>query len=120
MKLTPSQKALLQHRLSADVIAGCLADTEELKISLAEAEEAERKISAWVEAGQLPLEQMNKVEIEVVRDCLDGSTFFADEDDNIALGYTTRGKQRTFHKAADQLEAEILRVTGAPVRTIRS
>lgn len=119
MKLTKTQIDLLDHHLSAGVIAEVLAETEDLAISLAEAEKAVDTVDRMVASGDLPLESLSRVELEVVIDCLEGSTYFCGEGDAIALGETTRGRQAERHKAANALEKAVSAAAGRQVLCTR-
>lgn len=119
MKLTKTQIDILDHRLSSGCVADCLADTEELGISLTDAECAVEKIKRMVKEGEIPLESLTPTELEVVIDCLDGSTYFANADDAVTLHETTRGAVLEAHKAATRLEAEISKAAGRRVLCVR-
>lgn len=119
MKLASLEIDILEHRLSSGSIAECLADTEELDISLVEAEAAVAQVMADVKAGNLPLYTYSRIELEVVIDCLDGSTYFAGSDDAVAEGNLTRQKLTAQHKAADTLESAVSLVAGRRVKCVR-
>lgn len=119
MKLTTIQADILDHRLGSGCVADVLADTEELGISLEEAESAVASVERMIKSGDLPLESLTRIEREVLIDCLDGSTYFCDEGDAIALGETTRGKQLACHKAANALESAFGKAFGRDVECVR-
>lgn len=119
MKLTPTQIAILDHRLSTGNIPDVLAETEELGISLAEAEAAAASVARMIEAREIPMEKLSRAEQEVLADCIEGSTYFCDELDAIALGQTTRGKQYRHHAAADHLEKAFSIAFGRRIRCVR-
>lgn len=120
MKLTKTQIDILDHHLSSGCVADVLADTEELGISLNAAERAVANVERMVATGELPLESLTREEREVVIDCLEGSTYFCDWDDAIALGESTRGKQLEAHKAANSLEKILSTTFGRRVECVRA
>ena len=124
MKLTPTQIDILDHRMSlgAEHIAECIWSNEEFDppTTQAEAEAACASVEKMLLAGFIPLESLTLAERRVMDDLLDGSTYFANEEDAIALGETTRSKSRTRHKAADELETAFTAAFGERVRCARS
>ncbi len=103
MKLTPIQKDILLHRLDSGCIAEVLVESDYMT-DLYSAEAAVDSVTVKVKSGVLDLESMPQTECWVLEDCLDGSTYFADEDYAIERNQTTKSKSRTAHKAADALE----------------
>ncbi len=114
MKLTPTQKDLLLHR-PEDCIVECLADTEELNITADQAQTAVAEVTAMIETGEIDIVGLNRIQREVFKDMLDGSTYFCDADDAIALGETTKGKVAGAHRNADALEQAYFSVTNERV-----
>ncbi len=134
MKLTPTQRAILEHRLSADTVPSVLASSTASEAAdkvgeygtpawnatydrveaetLPGFENAAQVVKRMVNSLDLPLESLTPAEMAVVIDCLEGSTFFADEEDAIARGYTTASKARHAHTAAAYLAQAIELVTG--------
>lgn len=112
-KLTPTEREILMHRLES----GCIADVlfESDVAPLDEAENAVHRVTNFVKESALPLEDFTRLELEVVEDCLDGSTYFADYDDAMARNQTTRSKVRKWNKAADDLEDAVSKAVGHPV-----
>jgi hypothetical protein len=146
MKLTPTQYELIDHRLSlgAELFVEVLMDhAEEPPWTEAEVSSAWEAVNQQVARRVVTLEKLTPCELEIFCDCLEGSTFFCDREDAVALyelgtaelrakvkrplyltegkphGYS-RSKLRTMNKAADELQAEILRATGRRCTTQRS
>lgn len=115
MKLTPTQYLILEHRISGGTIAEVLADTEDLNVTYDEAQIAVDAVEKMINSRNLPLETLTPLELEVVIDCLDGSTFFASADNAIACGEYTRSKLNTALKAAAELEDAVSKVAGRRV-----
>lgn len=122
MKLTKPMKEILLHRLEEGVIAGVLECSE--ICTETEAEEAEARVISAVNSGEIDLSKLTTVEWEVFKDALDGSTFFADSADAVALGPKgggyTRGQLLTWHKAANALEAACRAERGSDVTIPRN
>jgi len=115
--LTPTEREILMHRLDS----GCVADVlfESDLAPLDEAENAVHRVTNFVKARTLPLEDLTTLELAVVEDCLDGCTYFADCDDAMARNQTTRAKVRGWHKAADALEEAVSKAVGHQVTCAR-
>lgn len=104
MKLTKTQIEILMHRIDADVIPGVLADTEELNITEVEAEEAQKRIEMFIQSGQIPMNSLTRVEKEVLKDAMDGSTFFACAESGLNDGMIKTQKVSALNRSADELE----------------
>ncbi len=117
MKITPTQAAILEHRLSAGTIPEVFADSEP-PVPISETEKAVVEVEGFIALRFLPFETMTKLELEVIIDCLDGSTFFGGggAEDAVAEGTLSRSKLQRWHKAADELEEMVSKAAGHPVR----
>lgn len=142
MKLTPTQYAILDHRLSAETIPEVLASTVASEAAekvarygtdgwnavydrvesenLPRFRSAHTEVIKMIEKRDLPLETLTPDQLAVAIDCLEGSTFFADWEDRIACGESTKSKLNTAHKAADQLESALSVVAGRDVECVRN
>lgn len=58
------------------------------------------------EEKQIDVNGLYAIEVEIIRDCLNGSTFFAPIEDEIADGKLTRYKANKYFEAADELGKE--------------
>lgn len=112
MKLTTLQKDFLQHRLDAECTAECLAETEELGISLEEASRGTSSLASKITSSDIDFSSLDNVELEALEDCFSGSTWFANLEDAIALGEISKGKAMAMHKAVNALEDAIFHATG--------
>lgn len=96
MHLTNQEWLLLEHRLClADCLADVLHDTFDWDAK--EVEECAREMYRELQADHqiLPKHLLPGIPREILRDCLDGSTYFADIDDAVATGEVTRGMRLT-------------------------
>lgn len=64
---------------------------------------AAAQIERCIELGSVNLEALTPVELFVLQDCLDGSTYFASADNAIASGEVTWGKVESHRQAAARL-----------------
>lgn len=117
MKITPTQRMILEHRLDAGVIPDVLAESEICTVE--QGEIACASIERMLRENEIKFEILTQWELEVVIDCLDGSAFFANSKDAVALGEISKSQLNTMHKAADQLQDEILKTTGRKVYCVR-
>jgi hypothetical protein len=119
MKLTKSTRELILHRLGmTDTIAACLADTDDIGCTEAEAQSAADRVLAAVErSDEIDLQSLPKLDLEVLIDAIDGSTAFADIEDMIFLKACgmTRGKFLSMKRAASEIEKSVLAETGRRV-----
>ena len=104
-------KDLLNHRLESGTIPGVLADSD-IGICEDDAIHAEGSVTTLVQSGEIDLRKLDMVQLALFRDALEGTTYFANEEDAIASGETTKAKMRTAHKAADRLEEAFKSETG--------
>lgn len=102
MKFTPTQREILLHRLCVpDALADCLEEGFERE---------EVMFTAGVLAQQIQqgegwdFEEASELEKAIIKDCCNGSTFFASSEDAVATGEISRGKLRRWNMAADLLE----------------
>lgn len=117
MRLTPTQLAILLHRLE---LADCLADCFSSELvgepgydaRYNEVESAASDLCLYVRRNGCWPDALTPLQLEILVDCLEGSTWFADEEDAIARGDLTKSKSRTAHKAADELETILSGLAG--------
>lgn len=95
-KLSKRARVILMHRLDAsDAVAEAL-DLPENHPAFAEAREA-------LESGSL--DGLKSAEaVEILKDCAEGSTYFAGAEDAVALGEISKGSLMADHKAANEIE----------------
>lgn len=124
IRLTRAEWEIIEHRLCcSDCLAEVLADTFDWKYATCEPViynlwrrlEKEFKASPAVE---VTLGDLNPIEVEALRDCVDGSTFFASSSDAVASGEITQTRLMTWLKLAYGIEAKFkaagLETTGFP------
>ncbi len=119
MKLNQRHQGLLLHRLGAGTIPEVLACSFD-DISEQDAEDAAQRVEKMIESGSIDIAKLDRIEREVLRDCMDGATCFADYEDAIALGKTNRGNYLADHRAANELEKAFFEATGEKVVFVRS
>lgn len=120
MNLTKIQRELLLHRLESGCIAGCLADADENPPLESDAEIAVDSVMLLVSAGVLPFHAIPAIQLDVIEDAMDGSTFFADSQDAVTLKEISRGRLLAMHKAANELETAFFKATGRRVSVPRA
>lgn len=119
-KLSKPQVEILQHRLGSGCVADVLWESEVVE-DVKDAEAAVAAVQAYVEKGELPEDDgITPLEREVLADCLDGSTFFANIDDAVALSHVNRGQFLSWRRAATELETLISRLCGRQVSCVVS
>lgn len=139
MNLTSDHLAVLNHRLElgaddfADLLTDRHPDDGPASFTRSEIVAAWSGLALMMAAREVPLEKLTPCELEILCECLEGSTFFCDSDDAVALyalgaknpcylingkrqGYS-RGQLARWIKAAEELEAEIFRATDRRVVT---
>ena len=115
--ITPTQYSILEHRLSIpDAIAECLTSesdgktTEDGKYTWKQVEQAATALNKRLKKD-LSLENLSELEEVIVKDCMDGSTFFADAWDAANNPYPgnpyTKGKYYYEVKSAEDLERKL-------------
>ena len=107
MNLTTNEWEIIDHRLGApDCIADALTDGDEIDPPILKSSHQEVIDRAWHLSGygQASIDFESKLDREIIIDCLDGCTFFADIDDAVASGELSKGKCLAYHKAANSLE----------------
>ena len=120
MKLTKTQLGILMHRLElADCIADCfsseLVGEPCYQEKYNEVECAAVGLCLRIRNTDKIPESLTPLEIEILVDCLDGSTFFADEKDSVERGEITKSQSAAACAAANSLGVIISRIAGYPV-----
>jgi len=123
LELTPVEFEIIHHRLTLwDALADCLADTFEWdwqKVYDAVSDfEAMLRSAAKSGAVKIDVESLSEIEREALRDCVDGSTWFASAEDAVASGEISRGKLLAHQRLAIAIEKKFeacgLNTTGFP------
>jgi hypothetical protein len=110
--ITPGEWKLIEHRLElTDCLAETMRDTYDWdeKDCEAKARELLRACEKQFAANnriELDLGAMDEVTVEILKDCMDGTTYFADVEDAVALRNITRGTALAMERAAQSLEAK--------------
>lgn len=109
MRLNPTKRELLLHRLDSDVIQDCLLDSDlEPPVSEEELDEAVACLTSRViNEAEIDLKALNYVERLVFIDALEGSTFSAGLEDAVATGDISKGKALTIHRVVQDMEDEV-------------
>lgn len=103
LSISPIEWEIIEHRLDVpDALAGALSDTFGWDESEIEASANRFKFLPHDGLGNrlIDVTTLTEIDREVLKDCLEGSTFFADMDDEVALGNMTKGKKLAYRKAA--------------------
>ena len=104
IKFTPTEMEIIQHRLvDSDCIIQCILETEGDKFSEDELCDAIDRIEKSLNS----VDATDKAVMEVLFDCLDGSTFFANMDDGVALEMLTQAKANAYQRAANSIEKKM-------------
>lgn len=104
---TKLEQEIIEHRLDAsDALAECLYDTYEWPHEQVELT-CERMKACLEEHGAVSIFEDDEVAIEVLRDCVEGSTFFGSMSHAVACGETTKGKALASRKAARAIERKL-------------
>lgn len=108
IELTPSEWAIVEHRLTLDdCLADCICDTFEL---YADGDwERIRQMASDLytqvkKTKQIDFDKLDKMQIEIITDCLEGSTYFGSIEDALASGEINKGQYMSMFKAAQSLE----------------
>ena len=124
IKLTPAQKAILLHRLTqSDCIAEVLSSSEipdgtpdavydaSVAVRYPILQQKTERICDYVETHSALPTKLDEDECNILVDCIDGSTWFANEgwDDHTPLWWSTQ------HKSAEALTAKVVTVTGKEI-----
>lgn len=110
--ITLSEWQIIEHRLSLpDALAEVLSETFDWKFE--ECEEKARTLYRtlsfqFIAAGRITVDlaAMDEIDRELLKDTLNGSTYFCGFDDAIALKETTRGTFLSAERAAQSLESK--------------
>lgn len=100
MRFTPTEWKIISHRLEAgDGIAECLDkhDPEEV---------AERAYDLMV-GGQDAVDWDSLLDRDIIVDCCEGCTLFADIEDEVAVGNMSRGEALALYRAAKSIEDKL-------------
>jgi hypothetical protein len=117
IKLTNNEWEIIDHRLSlSDAIAEALTDdldacrTQEVEAEIIykEVERQVEDLRASIEATKIiDTDSLRHYQREALKDCMEGSTFFADIDDAVFEGEFTKGKALALRKAGYSLERKL-------------
>ncbi len=117
IKLTNNEWEIIEHRLSlSDAIAEALTDDldacrtqeAEAKIIYNEVERQVEELRASIEATKtIDIDSLRHYQREALKDCMEGSTFFADIDDAVFEGEMTKGKVKALRKAGHSLQRKL-------------
>jgi hypothetical protein len=117
IKLTNNEWEIIEHRLSlSDAIAEALTDDldacrtqeAEAKIIYNEVERQVEELRASIEATKtIDIDSLRHYQREALKDCMEGSTFFADIDDAVFEGEMTKGKVMALRKAGHSLQRKL-------------
>lgn len=110
--ITPAEWKIIEHRLSlADTLAEVISETFDWKF-----EECEAKARTlyqtftfdFLATGRITVDlaEMDEITREILKDTLDGSTYFAGVEDEVSLGRITRGSVLAMQRAAQSLESK--------------
>jgi len=103
MKFTSKEWEIICHRLAVpDALAECLSD-EDAETDYDGMYWACRELEAT--GGDIP--NPTEHQLEILRDCCDGCTFFADWQDAVAVGAVKRGSMMAAFQAAKGLEQKL-------------
>jgi uncharacterized protein YuzB (UPF0349 family) len=109
MKISDTEWDIIEHRLGAsDAIAEVL-EFEEGMDPVA----VEERVDELYNGGPNSFNGESKLDLAIIRDCLDGCTMFADIDMAVFDGEITQGKMMAYYKAAYSLEEKF----GVEVKT---
>jgi hypothetical protein len=112
IEFTKTEQAILLHRATLHDCLGEVyahttwneGDSDEHFIELIEeGEKAAAQIERAINLGSVNLDALTPIELFVLQDCLDGSTYFASADNAVACGETTWGKVESHRQAAARL-----------------
>ena len=117
IKLTKTQIDILRHRIESGCIPEVLAESDICTVELAD--DAVMEVRRMLDAGGFD-DQLSAIELEVIADCLDGSTYFANIDDAVALKQISKGAALMLFRAANELDALVSRLLGRPICCVRN
>ena len=102
IKLTNLEWAIIEHRLSPwGCLTECLEEKFEPNITYETAQTLFYKLKV---ERVINFEELRPLQIEILKDCLDGSTYFAGDLDAVATKELSRGKFLAQRRAAKSLE----------------
>jgi hypothetical protein len=115
---TPTEQAILLHRATLhDCLGEVYAHTtwkegesdERFNALIEEGMASAIRMERVIGMGSVNLDALTPVELFVLCDCLDGSTYFASADDAVARGDVTWGKMESHRQAAARLVEKFAR-----------
>ena len=109
MKFTPTEWEIIGDRLATvDPIVEYMTDYDPAYDLAPEFTDAEvtAAIHELLNAGGGGIED-TPVRLAVLKECCEGSTFFADIDDAVARGELSRGKMLAYFRAANSLDYKL-------------
>lgn len=124
--ISPSEWEILQHRLHVpDAVAECLCDTfDHFGFADVEAKAEEFAKLEPINAGTatgcriIRVGLLDEVQIAILKECLEGSTFFTGDEDAVALGKVSRGAILQQKRAATTIAAKF-RSAGIPTTGVQ-
>jgi hypothetical protein len=102
-KLTKNEWEIIEHRLGAwDLILDCFLSTESMTWTAEEIEAAAEGLLSRGPKG-IDLDNLGDLELDILQDCCDGCSYFADIEDAAVLGEISKSKMYRMFKAAETL-----------------
>lgn len=108
-QFTALEWEIINHRLGApDAIAECLADAQSTAgegalVNLYTTEEVEERVGELLDRPDLVNLELI-LDLEILKECAAGSTFFTDMADAVADGLLSYQKRTAYLKAAESLD----------------
>ena len=105
---TKSEWRILEHRLEVpDAIADAISDSDEY--------DYEEVFSRAEKLLRGSIKNFNSLDLAILRDCCEGSTFFCNAEDAVALGEISKGDLLASYRAAISLENKVGALIGSRV-----
>lgn len=101
MEFSKTEWEIIDHRLS---VPDAIADALEEQFDWQLIEDRARDIH---EKGQTEIDWSSEIDVEVVKESLEGSTFFADIEEEKISGKLNKGQIMSYYKAAYSLEEKL-------------
>ena len=123
MKLTPTENEILLHRLAVpDALADTLTDCAEGEspalpdVSREYVEQVAAELHEAMQARAFIPSVLTPTERAILADCVEGSTFFGNIEDAVALGEVSKSKAARQVAAMESLAEKIGRLIGRQVK----
>ena len=116
IQLTDNEWEIVEHRLSlSDAIAEMLTDDldpdmpeDERELIFEQVEDEVETLRKTIELTKtIDTDTLTRYQREALADCMEGSTFFADMDDAVFEGESTKGKALALRKAGHSLQRKL-------------